>query len=79
MPLVSFFVWWFNPFILVGLVVYAQRKIDLGDFPAYCRRFFLEPLTCLLFKGLSLTSPISASVIMVSTPMIVLVCYQPLS
>jgi hypothetical protein len=27
------FAWWFNPFILVGwLVVYAQRKIDLGDF-----------------------------------------------
>jgi hypothetical protein len=21
------------------LVVYAQRKIDLGDFPYYCRRF----------------------------------------
>jgi drug/metabolite transporter (DMT)-like permease len=31
------------------------------------------PLTCLLFQGLSLTSPISASVIMVTTPMIVLV------
>jgi hypothetical protein len=28
-----FYVWWFDPFILVGLVVYAQRKIDLGDFP----------------------------------------------
>jgi drug/metabolite transporter (DMT)-like permease len=76
MPLVSFFcVWWFNPFILVGLVVYAQRKIDLGDFHVLLPPLFFWVAFNMLtfFKGLSLTSPISASVIMVSTPMIVLV------
>jgi hypothetical protein len=31
MPLVSFFFWVDNPFILVGLVVYAQRNRP-GDF-----------------------------------------------
>jgi drug/metabolite transporter (DMT)-like permease len=75
MPLVSFFCVWVDPFfILVGLVVYAQRKIDLGDFRVLLPPlFFWVAFNMLTFFGLSLTSPISASVIMVSTPMIVLV------
>lgn len=52
-----------------------EEKIDNKDFPRIIwAAFFGVALNMLsFFKGLSLTSPISASVIMVSTPMIVLV------
>jgi drug/metabolite transporter (DMT)-like permease len=52
-----------------------EEKIDPADFPRIIwAAFFGVALNMLaFFKGLSLTSPISASVIMVSTPMIVLV------
>lgn len=52
-----------------------KERIDSADFPRIIwAAFFGVALNMLsFFKGLSLTSPISASVIMVSTPMIVLV------
>lgn len=52
-----------------------NEKIDRADFPRIIwAAFFGVALNMLsFFKGLSLTSPISAAVIMVSTPMIVLV------
>ena len=52
-----------------------KEKIDLADFPRIIAAAFFGVAFNMLtfFKGLSLTSPISASVIMVSTPMIVLV------
>jgi drug/metabolite transporter (DMT)-like permease len=52
-----------------------EEQIDRTDFPRIIwAAFFGVALNMLaFFKGLSLTSPISASVIMVSTPMIVLV------
>jgi drug/metabolite transporter (DMT)-like permease len=51
------------------------EKIDRADFPRIiAAAFFGVTLNMLcFFKGLSLTSPISTSVLMVSTPMIVLV------
>jgi drug/metabolite transporter (DMT)-like permease len=61
-------------FWLVWLFM-PKEKIALNDFPRIiASAFFGVALNMLtFFKGLSLTSPISASVIMVSTPMIVLV------
>jgi drug/metabolite transporter (DMT)-like permease len=52
-----------------------NERIERADFPRIIwAAFFGVALNMLsFFKGLSLTSPISASVIMVSTPMIVLV------
>jgi drug/metabolite transporter (DMT)-like permease len=52
-----------------------KEKIDKADFPRIiAAAFFGVALNMLtFFKGLSLTSPISASVIMVTTPIIVLV------
>lgn len=52
-----------------------EEKIDVKDYPrVLAAAFFGVALNMLsFFKGLSLTSPISASVLMVSTPMIVLV------
>ncbi len=52
-----------------------NEKIELADFPRIIwAAFFGVALNFLsFFKGLTLTTPISASVIMVSTPMIVLV------
>lgn len=52
-----------------------KEKIALGDFPRIiAAALFGVALNMLtFFKGLSLTSPISASVIMVTTPIIVLV------
>ena len=52
-----------------------EEQIDRADFPRIIwAAFFGVALNMLaFFKGLSLTSPISASLIMVSTPMIVLV------
>lgn len=51
-----------------------KEKIALGDFPRIIAAAFFGVAFNMLtfFKGLSLTSPISAAVIMVSTPMIVL-------
>ncbi|MNX42515.1 putative DMT superfamily transporter inner membrane protein [compost metagenome] len=61
-------------FWLVGLFM-PKEKIDFGDFPRIIAAAFFGVAFNMLtfFKGLSLTSPISAAVIMVSTPMIVLV------
>ena len=61
-------------FWLVWLFV-PKEKIALNDFPRIiAAAFFGVALNMLtFFKGLSLTSPISASVIMVTTPIIVLV------
>ena len=52
-----------------------KEKIDLKDFPRIlAAAFFGVALNMLaFFKGLSYTSPISASVLMVSTPIIVLI------
>ncbi|TDD78322.1 DMT family transporter [Flavobacterium caseinilyticum] len=60
-------------FWLVWLFM-PKEKITLTDFPRIiAAAFFGVALNMLtFFKGLSLTSPISAAVIMVSTPMIVL-------
>ena len=51
-----------------------KEKIEIGDFPRIIAAAFFGVAFNMLtfFKGLSLTSPISAAVIMVSTPMIVL-------
>jgi drug/metabolite transporter (DMT)-like permease len=63
--LLFWMVWLFMP----------KEKIALNDFPRIiASAFFGVALNMLtFFKGLSLTSPISASVIMVTTPIIVLV------
>ncbi len=63
--LLFWFVWLFAP----------KEKIDKKDFPRIiAAAFFGVALNMLtFFKGLSLTSPIAASVLMVTTPMIVLV------
>ena len=62
--LLFWLVWLFMP----------KEKIALTDFPRIIAAAFFGVAFNMLtfFKGLSLTSPISASVIMVSTPMIVL-------
>lgn len=61
-------------FWLVWLFM-PKEKIDFSDFPRIIAAAFFGVAFNMLtfFKGLSLTSPISAAVIMVSTPMIVLV------
>ncbi|MFN7099761.1 MAG: DMT family transporter [Flavobacterium sp.] len=60
-------------FWLVWLFM-PKEKIEIGDFPRIIVAAFFGVAFNMLtfFKGLSLTSPISAAVIMVSTPMIVL-------
>ncbi|QZK91660.1 DMT family transporter [Flavobacterium sp. CHNK8] len=60
-------------FWLVWLFM-PKEKIEIGDFPRIIAAAFFGVAFNMLtfFKGLSLTSPISAAVIMVSTPMIVL-------
>ncbi|SDG59852.1 Threonine/homoserine efflux transporter RhtA [Flavobacterium omnivorum] len=60
-------------FWLVWLFM-PKEKIALNDFPRIVTAAFFGVALNMLtfFKGLSLTSPISAAVIMVSTPMIVL-------
>ena len=52
-----------------------KEKIDAADFPRIiaCAFFGVAVNMLTFFKGLSLTSPISASVIMVTTPIIVLI------
>lgn len=61
-------------FWLVALFIKAE-KIALNDFPRIIASAFFGVAFNMLtfFEGLSLTSPIMASVIMVTTPMIVLV------
>jgi drug/metabolite transporter (DMT)-like permease len=63
--------------VLFWLVTFLgpKEKIALADFPRIiAAAFFGVALNMLtFFKGLSLTSPISAAVIMVSTPIIVLI------
>jgi len=56
-------------------VAIREEKIELKDYPrVIAAAFFGVALNMLsFFKGLSLTSPISASVLMVSTPIIVLI------
>lgn len=63
--LLFWLVWLFMP----------KEKIDLNDFPriAAAALFGVALNMLTFFKGLSFTSPISASVIMVTTPIIVLV------
>jgi drug/metabolite transporter (DMT)-like permease len=63
--LLFWLVWLFMP----------KEKIAINDFPRIAAAAFFGVAFNMLtfFKGLSLTSPISAAVIMVSTPMIVLV------
>jgi drug/metabolite transporter (DMT)-like permease len=63
--LLFWLVWLFMP----------KEKIAINDFPRIIASAFFGVAFNMLtfFKGLSLTSPISAAVIMVSTPMIVLV------
>lgn len=63
--LLFWLVWLFMP----------KEKIAINDFPRIIAAAFFGVAFNMLtfFKGLSLTSPISAAVIMVSTPMIVLV------
>ena len=52
-----------------------EEKIDRADFPRiiWCGFFGVALNMLSFFKGLSLTSPISASVLMVCTPIIVLI------
>lgn len=66
--------WFFWLFSRISKEV-REEKIDPKDYPRIVvAAFFGVALNMLsFFKGLSLTSPISASVLMVSTPMIVLV------
>jgi drug/metabolite transporter (DMT)-like permease len=63
--LLFWLVWLFTP----------KEKIERNDFPRIIAAAFFGVAFNMLtfFKGLSLTSPISAAVIMVTTPMIVLV------
>jgi hypothetical protein len=75
MPLVSFFCVVVQPFYFGWLVVYAQRKIDLGDFPYYCRRFWVAFNMLTFFKGLSLTPAFSDYGVYAHD----CTCYQPLS
>jgi drug/metabolite transporter (DMT)-like permease len=56
-------------------ILVKKEKIDTKDYPriVVCAFFGVALNMLSFFKGLSLTSPISASVLMVSTPIIVLV------
>ena len=66
---------WIVWFLMDRFNLVPREKIALSDFPRIiAAAFFGVALNMLtFFKGLSLTSPISASVIMVTTPIIVLV------
>lgn len=66
---------WIASILMSCFIKRVSEKIDKADFPRIiAAAFFGVALNMLtFFKGLSLTSPISAAVIMVSTPMIVLV------
>jgi drug/metabolite transporter (DMT)-like permease len=64
-------VWVFMRMLKIG----PNEKIDLHDFPRIiaCAFFGVALNMLTFFKGLSMTSPISAAVIMVCTPLIVLI------
>ena len=66
---------WMVSMIINGFEKSSPEKIERSDyFRIIAAAFFGVALNMLtFFKGLSLTSPISAAVIMVSTPMIVMV------
>lgn len=66
---------WLSSFIIGVFGKHKKEKIAVSDYKIIiAAAFFGVALNMLtFFKGLSLTSPISAAVIMVSTPMIVLV------
>jgi drug/metabolite transporter (DMT)-like permease len=66
---------WLIWIIIILIKPSSKEKIGFTDFPRiFAAAFFGVAFNMLtFFKGLSLTSPISASVIMVTTPMIVLV------
>ena len=71
----SVLLFWIIWLFMRGFKLIEKEKIAWSDFPRIIASAFfgisLNMLT--FFKGLSLTSPISASVIMVSTPIIVLI------
>jgi drug/metabolite transporter (DMT)-like permease len=71
----SMVLFWFVWFVISLSGKTQNEKIALSDFPRIIASAFFGVAFNMLtfFKGLSLTSPISAAVIMVSTPMIVLV------
>ncbi len=71
----SVVLFWLIPFFLKLADKTYKDSIEIGDFPRIiAAAFFGVSLNMLtFFKGLSFTSPISAAVIMVTTPMIVLV------
>ncbi|MBC7440438.1 MAG: DMT family transporter, partial [Flavobacterium sp.] len=70
----SVLLFWMVWLVLILQNPSAKEKIDNADFPRIIlAAFFGVALNMLtFFKGLSYTSPISAAVIMVTTPMIVL-------
>lgn len=70
----SVLLFWIVWLLLIMQNPNSNQKIDNGDFPRIIlAAFFGVALNMLtFFKGLSYTSPISAAVIMVTTPMIVL-------
>jgi len=65
---------WLIWLLMIGVGSVPKEKIALNDIPRIAASAFFGVALNMLtfFKGLSLTSPISAAVIMVSTPMIVL-------
>jgi len=71
----SMLLFWLIWFFMSLFSPIKKEKIALNDFPRIIASAFFGVAFNMLtfFKGLSLTSPISASVIMVTTPMIVLV------
>jgi len=66
---------WLIWLISITIQPASKEKIDRSDFPRIISTAFFGVTLNMLafFKGLSYTSPISASVIMVSTPIIVLI------
>jgi drug/metabolite transporter (DMT)-like permease len=71
----SMLLFWLIWFLMSLFSTTENEKIALNDFPRIIASAFFGVAFNMLtfFKGLSLTSPISAAVIMVTTPMIVLV------
>jgi drug/metabolite transporter (DMT)-like permease len=71
----SMLLFWLIWFLMGLFDKTKNEKITLNDFPRIIASAFFGVAFNMLtfFKGLSLTSPISAAVIMVTTPMIVLV------
>ena len=71
----SAILFWIVWLIMRMLKIGPNEKIDLHDFPRIiaCAFFGVALNMLTFFKGLSMTSPISAAVIMVCTPLIVLI------